>query len=271
MKAAIWAWMVCVTTMVTPAKAVQPSGDEVKEARPTYTYVIVHGATGGGWDWKGVDRILTAKGHTVYRPTLTGLGERAHLASREIDLTTHINDIVNVILFEDLHDVILVGHSYAGMVITGVMDRIPERLKHVVFADAIIPEDGQSCMDTKQLGPHPIEDGMLVFPWTKTPTAPPTYLRQSLKTFTEPVSYKNPRAKRLNVTVIDFIAPDETPKKRAARTEQEEHLRIHRGWTIRMMESDHMANRTHPQELVELLERAPSDTNAVTEVREAGS
>src|SRR5436190_10040008 len=106
-----------------------------------YTIVVVHGATAGGWEWKRAARFLTDDGHTVYRATLTGLGEREHLNSPDIDLQTHINDVVNLILYEDLHDVVLTGHSYGGMVITGVIDRIPERIRHVVYLDAAVPDD----------------------------------------------------------------------------------------------------------------------------------
>jgi len=110
-----------------------------------FTYVIVHGAWGGGWAFKEVDRLLTADGHKVYRPTLTGQGEKVHLAGTNIDLNTHITDIVNVILWEDLHDVVLVGHSYGGMVVTGVADRVPERIKHLIYLDAFVPEDGENA------------------------------------------------------------------------------------------------------------------------------
>ena len=111
------------------------------------TFVLVHGATAGAWEWKRTGQFLADDGHTVYRATLTGLGEREHLNSPDIDLQTHINDVVNLILFEDLHDVVLTGHSYGGMVVTGVMDRIPERIRHVVFLDAAVPQDGQSIWD----------------------------------------------------------------------------------------------------------------------------
>ena len=111
------------------------------------TFVLVHGATAGGWEWKRTGQFLADDGHTVYRATLTGLGEREHLNSVDIDLQTHIGDVVNLILFEDLHDVVLTGHSYGGMVVTGVMDRIPERIRHVVFLDAAVPQDGQSLWD----------------------------------------------------------------------------------------------------------------------------
>jgi pimeloyl-ACP methyl ester carboxylesterase len=105
----------------------------------------VHGAWGGGWDWKHVDQLLTADGYKVYRPTLTGQGERSHLASTNIDLDTHIQDIVNVIVWEDLHDVVLVGHSYGGMVITGVADRVPDRIRRLVYVDAFVPDNGESA------------------------------------------------------------------------------------------------------------------------------
>ena len=101
------------------------------------TYVIVHGAWGGSWDWKNVGNLLTADGHTVYRPTLTSLGEHCNLSNTNIDLSTHIQDIVNVILWENLHDIVLVGHSYGGMVITGVADRVPDRIKHLIYIDAL--------------------------------------------------------------------------------------------------------------------------------------
>src|SRR5262249_60744980 len=92
------------------------------------TFVIVHGAWGGGWSWnKFVVPLLRQAGHQAYAVTLTGLGERAHLASPAIDLETHVQDVVNVLFYEDLRDVILVGHSYGGMVSTGVADRCPAR------------------------------------------------------------------------------------------------------------------------------------------------
>jgi pimeloyl-ACP methyl ester carboxylesterase len=111
------------------------------------TIVLVHGTTAGGWVWKNVRPPLEAAGHTVYTPTLTGLGERVHLASREVDLDTHITDIVNVLAYEALEDVVLVGHSYGGMVITGVADRAPERVGYLVYLDALVPHDGESLLD----------------------------------------------------------------------------------------------------------------------------
>ena len=111
------------------------------------TYVLVHGGGHGGWCYQRVARLLRSAGHEVYTPTLTGLGERSHLLSPDIDLDLHIRDVVAVLHYEDLDDVILVGHSYGGMVITGVADRAADRIGRVVYLDAANPENGQSLVD----------------------------------------------------------------------------------------------------------------------------
>jgi pimeloyl-ACP methyl ester carboxylesterase len=111
------------------------------------TFVLVHGAWGGGWAWKRVAPLLRAQGHEVFTPTLTGLGERVHLASPDVNLDTHIQDVVNQLRYEDLENVLLVGWSYGGMVITGVLDRAPERLAHLVYLDAEVPCNGESEFD----------------------------------------------------------------------------------------------------------------------------
>lgn len=110
-------------------------------------YVLVHGAWHGGWCWKKIKALLEARGHIVYTPTLTGLGERSHLLTPEVNLSTHIQDIVSMLEYEDLNNVILVGHSYAGMVISGVAERASSRLSHLVYLDAYLPEDGKSTVD----------------------------------------------------------------------------------------------------------------------------
>ncbi len=111
------------------------------------TYVLVHGGGHGGWCYQRVARLLRAEGHEVLTPTLTGLGERAHLLDERVDLQRHITDVAAVLRFEDLRDVILVGHSYGGMVITGVADRVPERVGRLVYLDAATPRNGQSLVD----------------------------------------------------------------------------------------------------------------------------
>ncbi|MGB5290004.1 MAG: alpha/beta fold hydrolase [Lysobacterales bacterium] len=228
-----------------------------------YTYVIVHGASGGGWDWKTMDNLLTADGHLVYRPTLTGLGEKMHLSNPDIDLTTHILDITNVILFEDLHDVVLVGHSYGGMVVTGVMNQIPDRIKHAVFLDAAAPEDGTSAQDLWEIvsdsSPHKVVDGIVYFNWLNPSQPIPRDVPQSLKTLTEPVSFNKPDALKIPVTFIAFVAPGQTVEERALDPSWQNARARH--WTIRTLQSDHNAQRSHPKELAALLQAAPEDSN----------
>src|SRR5262245_14863398 len=111
------------------------------------TFVLVHGAWHGGWCWQRVSPLLRARGHEVFAPTLTGLGERSHLLTREIGLETHVADVVNAIRWEDLTDVVLCGHSYGGMVISGAADRMADRVRSLVYLDAFVPADGQSIFD----------------------------------------------------------------------------------------------------------------------------
>jgi pimeloyl-ACP methyl ester carboxylesterase len=115
-----------------------------RAAAGTKTFVLVHGAWHGGWCWSKVAAILRGRGHTVLTPTQTGLGERSHLLSPAIDLDTFVTDIANVLKFEDLKDVVLVGHSFGGNAISGVADRMPARLRQIVYLDAVILENGQT-------------------------------------------------------------------------------------------------------------------------------
>lgn len=111
------------------------------------TFVLVHGSWGSGSDFEEVAGLLRRQGHRVFNPTLSGVGERSHLAHLDITLTTHIMDVVNILLWEDLKDIVLAGHSYGGMVITGVADRVPDRIASIVYLDAFLPEDGQALTD----------------------------------------------------------------------------------------------------------------------------
>lgn len=108
------------------------------------TYVLVHGGGHGGWCYQPVARLLRAKGHEVHAPTLTGLADKAHLLTADVGLDTHITDVARLIEYEDPGEVILAGHSYGGVIITGVADRVPERIAHLVFLDAAIPSHGES-------------------------------------------------------------------------------------------------------------------------------
>jgi pimeloyl-ACP methyl ester carboxylesterase len=111
------------------------------------TFVLVHGGWHGGWCWNRVSKLLSAKQHTVVAPTLTGLGERSHLLNPEIDLDTHVLDVVNVMKWQELRDVVLVGHSYGGMVISGVAEQMEQSIASVVMLDAFVPANGQSMND----------------------------------------------------------------------------------------------------------------------------
>jgi len=110
-------------------------------------WVLVHGAAAGGWFWAPVAERLRAQGHRAFTPTLTGMGERRHLLSREVTLDTWVEDIVNLVEFGDLRDLVLVGHSFGGIPITGVADRVPDRIRRLVYLDAIVPQPGRSVLD----------------------------------------------------------------------------------------------------------------------------
>jgi pimeloyl-ACP methyl ester carboxylesterase len=179
-----------------------------------------------------------------------------HLSSPDIDLTTHINDVANVIVFESLDDVVLVGHSYGGMVITGVMDLMPERVTYAIFLDAAVPEDGMSLLALINDGDLPpgfeVIDGMVHFPWLDASAPLPRDVPQSLETLTQPVSFNNPLALELPATFVAYLPAGESVEERRADPSWQ-HAEA-RGWSIRTLESDHNAQRSHPRELVALLE-----------------
>jgi pimeloyl-ACP methyl ester carboxylesterase len=225
-----------------------------QEAAKPRTYVLVHGAWGGGWDWRKVSDLLTSRGHTVFRVTLTGLGERAHLASANIGLETHITDVVNTILYESLREVVLVGHSYGGMVVTGGADRVPNRIAHVAYVDAFVPEDGERVMDLVAARggapPGEAKDGFLIPAWVAPGTAPPHDVPQPLKTFTDPIVLKNQARTRIPATYIltvDKGADTDPFDPSAARAKK-------KGWRVERLTADHNAQRSAPEELARLLD-----------------
>jgi pimeloyl-ACP methyl ester carboxylesterase len=112
------------------------------------TFVLVHGAWHGSWCWKHVRKALQSHGQEVFTPTLTGVGERSHLLAPQVNLDTHIDDIVNLIRWEELSDVVLCGHSYGGCVVSGVADRIPDHIGKLVYLDAFVLHDGESLHST---------------------------------------------------------------------------------------------------------------------------
>ena len=132
-------------SMGLAALSAAPKGAADAECAPSsgITYVLVHGTWHGGWVWQDVADRLRARGHRVYTPTCTGCGERVHLTGPEVGLDTHITDIAQVLEFEGLDNVILVGHSFSGITITGVADRLRERIQRIVFFDAVVPRPGR--------------------------------------------------------------------------------------------------------------------------------
>lgn len=227
-------------------------------------FLFVPGAWDGGWDYAAVDSILTAHGDIVYRPTLTGLGERVHLANPDINLSTYVADIANVIRFENLHDVILVGHSYGGMVISGVAEQLPERIGQLIYLDAMVPNDGESaqtvCGDLWDMliKPH-IKDGFVLYPFGAAGAAPPADVPQPLKTFTEPLSIRNPRAKKIPTA---FILMTRNGKSDAGTDKMGVSRARARNWRIHTLEGGHYAMREQPQNLVKTLELVLRNTGS---------
>lgn len=123
------------------------------------TIILVHGAWGGSYGFQTVRRTLQAQGHEVFTPALTGIGERVHLASPQITLTTHVQDVVNLVLYEDLQDITLVGYSYGGAVVSAALRHIGERIRHLVYLDAFVPGDGQSVFELVGVPPMRMELG----------------------------------------------------------------------------------------------------------------
>lgn len=129
------------------AKCLLGLTSERTEGAGVATFVLIHGAWHGGWSWQKVTPYLRSAGHDVLTPTLTGLGERSHLLSPDVSLSTHIEDVVNLLFYEDLHDAILVGHSYGGMLLEAAAAAMPDRVTHLVYLDALVPDEGQSVFD----------------------------------------------------------------------------------------------------------------------------
>jgi len=218
------------------------------------TYVFVAGGGWGGFIWRAVASGLREQGHEVFTPTLTGVGERVHLASPQIDLETHVQDILGVLEYEDLHEVILVGHSYGGLVITGVAERVPERLAQLVYLDGLVPQDGQSGWDVTDPALRArIEervrargDGWRLLP---PPDAPARLTAHPFKPLTQPVTMKNPAAARLPHT---FVCCTQTQRGKLTLDPIVARVRAE-GWRYYEVEADHMAMSSAPMAIVKIL------------------
>ncbi len=227
------------------------------------TFVLVPGMWHGGWSWKKVTPLLRATGHEVYVTTLTGVGERSHLRHPDIDMNTHIQDVVNVLEYEDLYGVMLVGHSLGGIMAPAVAERIPERLAHVINLDGEIPIDGKS---TKEILPdlwsdfrHSAQasgDEWWASPpdWTFGVTGTDLEWMKSkltahpLKTWETPFSLTNQIARSIPRTFIHC-----TEGVSQEERENQERNCTQMGWQYRMLPTGHDAMITAPQELTKLL------------------
>jgi pimeloyl-ACP methyl ester carboxylesterase len=228
------------------------------------TFVIAHGAWSSGFAWKKLRPLLRAAGHDIFTPSYTGLGERAHLATPDVSLETHIQDVVNVLFYEDLHDVILVGHSYGGMVATGVADRASDRIRKVIYLDAFVPKDGECLNDLTRPrdgapsgGPPPAE-GWLVPPLPPSADASaedqawmaPRRGPQPRKTFEEPVQLTGAidSLPRVYIYCLQIRQGDVFGQFAArARTEA--------GWQYEEIDATHSPNVTAPEALAAILLR----------------
>jgi pimeloyl-ACP methyl ester carboxylesterase len=241
------------------------------------TYVLVHGAFHGSWCWSRLIPFLEAAGHVAYGPSLTGLGDKAALLSPEVGLSTHVADITGLIREQDLRDVILLGHSYGAMVSTGVVDQVPDRVRHLVYLDSFVPRTGESMVDVGALVVAQFRrearrhgDGWRVDPPTQRPfgigglfgvTTEPdlSWVRsmltpQSLKTFEEPLRLADPgivaRFPRTHIWCTGggplvlllrrLVGPRALPPKEP-------------GWRLRRLSSGHDAMIIQPRALAELL------------------
>jgi pimeloyl-ACP methyl ester carboxylesterase len=219
-------------------------------------FVLVHGGFTGGWAWKSVRAYLESKRHRVYTPTLTGLGERAHLISPILDLDTHIQDVANVLRYEELHNVILVGNSYGGMVITGVADRMPERVSHLIYVDAFVPEHGESVFDlvTPSLRSQFVAqantqgDGWRVSPLSD---GDPRRLAQPIKTLQQPIQLAGADLNTVSKTFIRCTDP-----RSPSIDSSEKRVKSDPAWQYLEMETSGRAPLQSPKQLSDVLDTA---------------
>ena len=227
------------------------------------TFVLVHGAWRGGWVWKRVRPLLARGGHDVFTPTLTGVGDRSHLNAPSIDLETHIADVLNLLRWEELDDVVLCGHSYAGCVVTGVADRMPEKIRALIYLDAFVLENGQCLHDA--LPPEQraaqIEGAREHGDGWKTPPIPAAVFNvgaedrawvdaqatmQSLATFQQRLALTGgiDRVRRSYMLATDFPG---TPFRRFY------DRAITNGWSTSTVASGHDAMLARPEEVARIL------------------
>ena len=224
------------------------------------TFVLIHGAWHGSWCWRDVAAALRDDGHEVFAPTLSGVAERAHLAAH-VDLSVHIDEVRGLLAFEDVRDGVLVGHSYAGLVISGVASRAPAHISRLVYLDAFVVGDGESLLDLlrperRQVYESSVRDGMIPSPppevfgitdaeqarWAGERLTP-----QPLSTFTEPLSL--PAEPPVPRTYVHCTVGPLVPSFSGFA----ERLRDAPGWTAATLATGHDAMITRPGDLAALL------------------
>jgi pimeloyl-ACP methyl ester carboxylesterase len=224
-------------------------------------FVIVHGAWGGSWAFKKVDSLLTENGCVVYRPSLTGQGERVHLATLDVGLMTHIKDVVNMILYEDLHNIILVGHSYGGMVVTGVADSLPGRIRKLIYLDAFVPDDGESLLGIQGARGDGLKrmttNGFVIPPWVVAGKLPPKDVPHPYKTLSDTLILKNDLRLKIPTTYILTVAKGTEAKADDFATQAERAKK--KGWPVLQLEADHNPQWSATEAFVEMLKKIGND------------
>jgi pimeloyl-ACP methyl ester carboxylesterase len=227
------------------------------------TFLVCHGAWSAGWAWKKMHPLMNAADHRLVTPTYTGLGERAHLAGPSIDLETHIADILNVIRYEDLSDIVLLGHSYGGMVATGVADRARDRIAQLIYLDAFVPRDGQSLLDLNQSARQSMQDraksgdGWRVPPNPTPLDTPPADLEwlterrvdMPIRCFEMKIKLQREPTLPRSYIYATRITPADTFGQFAKRAKSEP------GWRYFEIDASHSPAVTAPEALMGLLER----------------
>jgi pimeloyl-ACP methyl ester carboxylesterase len=225
------------------------------------TFVVAHGAWSAGWVWKKMHSLMVARSHRLVTPTYTGLGERAHLANPDIDLETHIADMLGVLEMEDLTGVNLIGHSYGGMVATGVADRARNRISQLIYLDAFAPQDGDSVMNLlpseERAQRQPAGDGWRIPPMTMPPDTPaedvawcaPRRVPQPAQTFQQKLHLQNgPLTLRRHYIYCTRHPPGDRFRPFYERAKRE-------AWGTSEIDASHNPHVTCPEVLSDLLSR----------------
>jgi pimeloyl-ACP methyl ester carboxylesterase len=222
------------------------------------TFVVAHGAWSAGWGWRKMHPLMTARGHRLVTPTYTGIGERSHLAHADIDLDTHIADVCGVLQFEELSDVILIGHSYGGMVATGVADRARDRVAKLVYLDAFAPRNGESAFDLlpaavrdqrKANGEWRMPPGAMPpdTPATDRAWAEPKRVPQPIKTFEQKLTLKSEPPQPRYYIYCQRCSADDRFRRFYERAKSE-------GWETYEIDSSHNPHITCPDVLMNMLD-----------------